>query len=175
MSENCKEICRHCRSSISVEAVHCPFCFKLLVDIAGANPCNLCNALIRPSFSKCPHCSGESSPRIPLCDLSNTHESTPGEVREFIEAAEDRFFGVVYGEESRSVVLGINAPRLILATLACPDSPKVEYGAMLALRLCGYEVWRASDGWSYFYREPGADEFLSLRCSTSEQADGVGP
>lgn len=169
MTEDHRETCRHCSSPVPDAAVHCPFCFNLLVDTVGGSECNLCNALIRPGFSRCPHCAGDTSQRIRPCELSRTHESTDKEVREFIEEAEDLFFSVVHGEASRHVVLGSNAPRLILTTLACPDSPKIEYAALLALRLCGYEVWGAADGRSHSYREPGADAFLSLKSSNGEQ------
>jgi hypothetical protein len=132
--------------------------------------------LYRPNLQHCPHCSGTNAAREPACVLVSSHESSTEEVLAFINQAEELSFRRIWGQSYSRSCLGSNSVHLILATLAHPMSAQQEYSALLALRLCGFEVWGTIDNRHYYYRASDFTEFQTLERQEGEQvADGNRP
>ncbi len=117
--------------------------------------CHQCNTLFQRS--RCPNCSNTATKRERVCAIVST-TSPEKELLEFLEQAQDLFHKMISGE-TVAVSIGENAPAFLLDSLS-NGTEDVHISALLALRLCGYEVWGSGTEPSYhFYRRPGSLRF----------------
>ncbi len=127
--------------------------------------CNLCNALHPLDAKECAHCSGNFEKKEPKYVIDESKHSSNEEIKTLIKNSEELFF---QEENYETIVLGSNAINLLLDNLRTSEGHE-EYSIILALRMCGVEIWGNTDeSFKFKYRLPGELNFHYLISSTQD-------
>ncbi|SNR15998.1 hypothetical protein [Tenacibaculum jejuense] len=120
--------------------------------------CYLCNAYVTTN-GKCTKCSGEYRKSKPKCIIDEKKVSTTDDINNFIRKSVNIFFEQ---DNYKTEILGANIVKELLHMLKVSDDT-IEYNILIALRLCGVEIWARNNlNHRYEFRLPGEDNFQTL-------------
>ncbi|MDC1162108.1 hypothetical protein OAT18_01565 [Tenacibaculum sp.] len=121
--------------------------------------CYLCNAFVDVG-NNCPKCSGSFKRGKRKCIIDSFKKSSKSEILSFIKISELHFFQL---ENYETIVLGYNTISELIELLNSIENEHKEYEVMLALRMCGVEIWGSSlKNIRYTYRLPDEEVFNEI-------------